>query len=135
MIDLAGRRILIVEDEMLIALMMQSFLEALGCVVVGIAVQAAEASHLIEANPGAVDAATLDIRLGDTTSHEVAAMLDGRGIPFILTTGYDDALHLAGFENRPRVEKPYLQCDVERALKVLMWGAAAAGAPPTRRVS
>jgi CheY-like chemotaxis protein len=121
MINLSGRRILIVEDEMLIALLMQDFLEALGCVVIGVAVDAAEGAHLIEVNPGAVDGVTLDISLGETTSHEIAAMLDARGIPFIVTTGYDDAEHLAGFGNRPMVRKPYQQSDVAHALGLLTW--------------
>jgi response regulator RpfG family c-di-GMP phosphodiesterase len=121
MINLSGRRILIVEDEMLIALLMQDFLEALGCVVVGIALQAPQASKLIESNPGAVDAAILESSRKHEASHEIAAMLDARGIPFIVTTGYDDAEHLAGFGNRPMVRKPYQQSDVAHALGLLTW--------------
>jgi DNA-binding response OmpR family regulator len=121
MINLSGRRILIVEDEMLIALLMQDFLETLGCVVIGVAVDEAEASHLIETNRAGVDAVTLDVRLGETTSHGIAAMLDACGIPFIVTTGYDDAEHLAGLEDRPMIVKPYQQNDVAQALRLLKW--------------
>ena len=126
MTDLLGRRILIVEDEILIALMLQDVLETLGCVVAGIAVQQAEALHLIEANPGALDAVTLDINLGDETSHEIAALLNACGIPFIVTTGYEDALNLIGFENRPRLQKPYHESDVEQVFRALNWGKQAA---------
>ena len=64
MIDRAGRRILIVEDEMLIALMLQGMLEALGYQVGGRASTVADALAMIETDTLGIDAATLDINLG-----------------------------------------------------------------------
>jgi hypothetical protein len=79
-----------------------------------------ERLELIEANLGALDAAMLDINLGDdTTSHDIAAALAAAGVPFIVTTGYDDAPQLVGLESRPRLEKPYDKDGVALALRLL----------------
>jgi CheY-like chemotaxis protein len=119
--ELLGRRILIVEDEMLIALLLQDILQELGCVVVGIAPRPVEAFGLIDTHRDVLDAATLDINLGYTTSHNVAAALDALGIPCLITTGYNDAFHLVGLERYPRVLKPYQSSDIEQALRRLDW--------------
>jgi CheY-like chemotaxis protein len=119
MTDLSKRRVLIV-DEILIALFLEEILEELGCVVIGIATGREEGLELIQANLGALDAAMLDINLGDdTTSHDIAAALAAAGVPFIVTTGYDDAPQLVGFEGRPRLEKPYDKDGVALALRLL----------------
>ena len=120
MTDLSKRRILIVEDEILIALFLEEILEELGCVVIGIATGREEGLELIDANLGALDATMLDINLGDdTTSHDLAAALAAAGVPFIVTTGYDEAPQLVGLESRPRLEKPYDKDGVARALRLL----------------
>jgi CheY-like chemotaxis protein len=119
--ELLGRRILIVEDEMLIAIMLEEMLQELGCVVVGIAARPVEAFGLIDTHRDVLNAATLDINLGYTTSHGVAAALDALGIPCLITTGYSDAPHLVGLERYPRVQKPYQRADIEQALRRLDW--------------
>ena len=121
MTSLSGRRILIVEDEMMIALFLQDIIKELGGGVMAIAPRSAEALKLIKANPGAVDATILDVNLGDTTSHDIAATLDAHGIPFAVATGYDNAPQLAGFEGHPIIQKPYNRIDVERGLRLLPW--------------
>jgi hypothetical protein len=123
--ELLGRRILIVEEEFLAALMLEDFLHALGCVVVGIALQAPQASKLIESNPGAVDAAILESSRKHEASHEIAAMLDARGIPFIVSTLHRNPWNTAGFETRVTLQKPYSKNDLEQALKVLNWAKPA----------
>ena len=119
--DVSGRRILIVEDEFLIASMLEDMLQELGCVIVGIVGRVEQALSFIEAYADRLDAATLDINLGGTTSRDIAAALQARGIPFIFTTGYTDEYHLAGFEHHPRVHKPYQTADIDRALRSLDW--------------
>jgi CheY-like chemotaxis protein len=114
-----GRRILIVEDEAMIALHMRSVLEALGWVVIDVALTSASALALIEVDQPAFDAVTLDLNLGGEIASDVAAALDARGIPFVITTGYNDAEHLGPFAGRPTVEKPILDAELAQALDSL----------------
>jgi CheY-like chemotaxis protein len=115
----AGRRILIVEDEAMIALHMQSVLEALGWVVVDVAMTQPSALALIQVDPRTFDAVTLDLNLGGEIASDVAAALGARGIPFVITTGYDDASHLGPFAGRPMVQKPILDAELAQALDSL----------------
>jgi DNA-binding NtrC family response regulator len=120
MTGLSKRRILIVEDEILIALFLQEILEELGCVVIGIVGRPDQGLGLIEAHLGGLDAVMLDINLGDdTTSHDIAEAVAAAGVPFIVTTGYHNAPQLVGFESRPRLEKPYDKDGVARVLRLL----------------
>lgn len=83
---LTGRRVLVVEDEALIAMQIEAELEDAGCMIVGPAATAALALRLIQRE--AIDAAVLDYRLGDENSREIASRLVERAIPFILVTGH-----------------------------------------------
>src|SRR5688572_5643310 len=114
-----GRRILIIEDEAMIALHMRSVLEALGWVVVDVALTPARALALIEVDAPAFDAVTLDLNLGGIIATDVAAALEARGIPFVITTGYDDGLLLGPFAGRPIVQKPILDAELAEALNSL----------------
>lgn len=114
-----GRRILIVEDEAMIALHMRSVLEALGWVVVDIAMTPTSALALIEVDQPTFDAATLDLNLGGEIATDVAAALDARRIPFVITTGYDDDAFLGSFAGRPIVQKPVLDDELKQALHSL----------------
>jgi CheY-like chemotaxis protein len=114
-----GRRILIVEDEALIALHIQSVLEALGWVVVDVAMTQARALALIEGDQPNFDAVTLDLNLGGQIAIDVAEALDAREIPFVITTGYDDAAYLGPFAGRLIVQKPILDAELAQALDSL----------------
>jgi CheY-like chemotaxis protein len=118
MIGRVGRRILVIEDEMLIALMLQGALAELGYQVAGRSRTVTDALAMIEADAQGFDAATLDINLGGEHSHLVADALDAHGIPFIIVTGYDDP-KLFGFEGRPIVHKPFLPEQLHQALQSL----------------
>lgn len=118
MISAASRRILIVEDEMMIALMLKDMLGDLGHVVVGLAGTAKDALDVIDANSQTIDAAILDINLAGAACHEVADTLVALGIPFIVTTGYDPK-HLPQFEGRSILQKPFLRQQFERAFQSL----------------
>ena len=118
MSGLTGRRILIVEDEMLIALMLQGMLEALGYQVAGRARTVADALAMIETDTLGIDAATLDINLGGEHANAVADALNAHGIPFVITTGYDDP-KLFCFYGQPIVNKPFLPEQLEQALRSL----------------
>ena len=79
-------RILVADDEPLIALSVADWLADLGYSVDGPASSLAEALALVE---GPIDAAILDVSLLDKTSHEVARRLVARGVPFVVATGHD----------------------------------------------
>jgi DNA-binding NarL/FixJ family response regulator len=82
----SGLRILVVEDDFLVARSLQILLSGLGCEVIGPASTADEACELIRARP--VDGALLDIALTPGTSAPVARALLYRGRPFVFVTGY-----------------------------------------------
>lgn len=100
-------RILLIEDESLIAMDMSDTLEDAGCVVVGIAATIAEAMRLIAQSE--FDAALLDANLGGDPVDELAAALTRRGRPFAFVSGYGrDALPEA-FRQAPLVNKPLMR--------------------------
>jgi CheY-like chemotaxis protein len=121
MTSLSGRRILIVEDEIFIALMLETMLVELGCIVARAVTNRANALSLIEDHAECLDAATVDINLGGESGLSVAIALRAQGIPFVVTTGYDDPAILVGWEEWPRIEKPFTREDLEGALATLDW--------------
>lgn len=127
-----NRRILIVEDEMMIALMLESMLTDLGCEIPVTAVTTTEALAIIETDARIFDAATVDLNLHGTNSADVMAALELRGIPFIITTGYDDPASLGGFTG-PILFKPFSAADLERALASLPSGPTSVKAGPEYR--
>ena len=84
--SLTGTRVLIVEDEGLVAMLMEIFLEDLGCTVVGSAARLEEA--LSKSRDLDFDLAVLDVNLAGTLSYPLAQDLRERDIPFVFTTGY-----------------------------------------------
>ncbi len=117
-------RILVVEDEVLIALLIESMLEQMGFEVGARASHLAEALAIIENDAEGFDAATLDIDLGGEHADAIAEALDLRRIPFVVTTGYTDPLVLARFAGRPLISKPLVAEDLEHALKTILAGQA-----------
>lgn len=111
---LAGRRILIVEDEMVVAMLLEDMLEELGCEVVATATRPAEALAAIQAHR--IDAAVLDLNLDGQLSHEVADALAARGVPFILSTGYSQIELKQAHPEPPVLRKPFRSDDLGRAL-------------------
>jgi CheY-like chemotaxis protein len=82
----AGKRILVTEDEFLVALVVEETLQSLGCSVLGPFSDLAEATEVAAREQ--VDAALLDINLGGEMVYPLAEHLHRRGIPFVFTTGY-----------------------------------------------
>jgi CheY-like chemotaxis protein len=104
-VDLEGKRLLIVEDEYLIAMDLSHFLEKLGAKIVGPAGSIEDALKLVESHD-ALDAAILDINLRGGRVFPVADALANRGVPFVFTTGYDAFTVPDIYEDVPRCEKP-----------------------------
>ncbi len=124
MTELRSGRILVIEDEVLIALLIESMLEQIGFEVGARASGLAEALAIIENDPGGFDAATLDIDLGGEHADLIVEALDLRRIPFIVATGYTDPSVLARFAGRPLISKPLVAEDLEHALKAILAGQA-----------
>ncbi|EXS68724.1 response regulator [Sphingobium sp. Ant17] len=104
---LAGCRILIVEDEMLVLRGVEIALEELGCDSIHVAANVADALTLLAQN--AIDAALLDVNLGGENSYSVADALVHAGIPFAFSTGYGDHGDRQDFDDRPVLRKPYVR--------------------------
>lgn len=115
---LSGRRILVVEDEMLILMNIEMTLEDLGCSEISAAASVAEALALLD-NQG-FDAAMIDVNLAGEKSYPVADMLTWRGIPFAFSTGYGDHGDRSDLDDRPVLRKPYLSSDLAAVFKLLI---------------
>ena len=102
---LEGVRVLVVEDEFLIAMLLQDMLESAGCVVFGPIPRLAEA--LDAADGGTYDAAVLDVNLAGERVDPVAHLLARRHIPFVFVTGYDANTLPAEYAHRPSLRKPF----------------------------
>jgi DNA-binding response OmpR family regulator len=112
---MTSQRILIVEDEPLISMMLEDFLDALDRQVAGIADNVAEALALIEA--GGIDAAILDVNLrAGETSWPIADALAAAGIPFLLATGGSGDTIAEPHRDRPVLSKPFTLNSVGIAL-------------------
>ena len=112
------RRILVVEDEPLIAMMLEDFLDMLGHRLAGIVDSVDGALAAIDG--GELDAAILDINLrGGETSWPVAEVLAGHGIPFVLATGGTGDSIVEAHRNCPTLTKPFTIDGVKRALAAL----------------
>jgi CheY-like chemotaxis protein len=103
----SGLQILIVEDEALVALMIEDMLTALRCRVAGSARSVREALRLIEERESALDGAILDVSLGEEKVYAVAEALQARGVPFVFATGYDADSLDARFAHCATLAKPF----------------------------
>jgi CheY-like chemotaxis protein len=121
---LTGTRLLLVEDETLVAMMAEDMLSDLGCVVVQVAGTVERGLSFANDPELALDAAVLDVNLGGEKAYPVAEALATKGVPFIFATGYGVAGVSARFSHVPVLAKPYDQGALEAAL------TAALQAPP-----
>jgi two-component SAPR family response regulator len=102
---MAGCRILVVEDEALIALVIEDTLTSLGYEIVGPTGKLETALRL--ATEERLDAAILDISIRDQKVYPVAEQLLARGIPFVLASGYSDWALPENLRDQPRLTKPF----------------------------
>ena len=124
--DLSGLRLVVVEDEAIVALLIEGMLEDLGCRVVDWA--ATLPAALAAVREAEIDGALLDVNLGGTKVYPVAEALAGRGVPFVFVTGYG-ATHAAAsrFPDAAVLKKPFGQADLERALRAAILAKKDAG--------
>lgn len=114
-----GRRILVVEDEALLAMYIEDTLEPLGCEVVGPVASVEDALPLVAGNE--IDAALLDVNLGGgENSYPVADALAERGIAFGFLTGYGEQGIRADHSGTPVLSKPFDEKGLEDVLSRLL---------------
>jgi CheY-like chemotaxis protein len=114
---LTGTRVLLVEDEALVAMLLEDMLADQGCSVVATGARLDEA--LTHANNMALefDVALLDLNLAGESTFSVAAVLAARNIPFAFSTGYGASGLPPEWRDRPTLQKPFTVDDMTKALR------------------
>jgi CheY-like chemotaxis protein len=121
---LQGCRVLVVEDETVLAVTIEEILQDLGCVVVGPVGRLEAALKL--ATDGRLDAAVLDISIRGGLVFPVAEKLRTRQIPFVFASGYGEWALPDAFADQPRLTKPFTVQELEAAMRSLCTGSVAA---------
>lgn len=120
--ELNGLRVLVVEDEAAIAMLLEDMLLDFGCEVVG------PVARLAPAVKAAADEtfgiAILDVNLAGEPIYAVAEALAARGLPFVFSTGYGASGIKDPFRDRPVVQKPFTQSELKRSLLAALNGRA-----------
>jgi CheY-like chemotaxis protein len=116
--DLVGRRVLVVEDESMVTMLIQDMLADMGCEVVGSASRLSDAVE--KATSLSFDVAILDVNLNGERTFQIADMLTERGVGFVFATGYGATSVPASFDRVPVLQKPFHQEDLERALRAAL---------------
>lgn len=115
MTSLAGKRILILEDEVLLALDAADCLEEAGAVIIGPVHRVPAALELLATT--SPDAALLDVNIAGITSADVARRLSDMCVPFVLATGYGNRSDVSGA--RAIIDKPYNRRHLQSAFAAL----------------
>lgn len=113
-----GRKVLVVEDEMMVAWLLEDLLAELGYAIVGPAASINQALAMIETE--AIDVAVLDVNLNGEMSYPIADALAARGVPFVFVTGYDKARMLDGYRCFPVLQKPFYRSELSDTLAKLL---------------
>ncbi|HZH11196.1 MAG TPA: response regulator [Microvirga sp.] len=112
--ELNGLRILVVEDEAAISLLLEDMLLDFGCEVIGPAARLSAALDAVSKEQ--VDLAILDVNVAGEPIYPVAEALAQRSIPFVFSTGYGSAGIRDSFRDRPVLQKPFAQHDLKQKL-------------------
>jgi CheY-like chemotaxis protein len=112
--ELSNHKVLVVEDEMMIAMLIEDMLDELGCKVVGPATNVPRALELI--GKESIDVAVLDLNLDGRDTYAIADALQGKNVPFIFATGYGSAGLRQEYGHRPVLQKPFQARALETAL-------------------
>jgi CheY-like chemotaxis protein len=111
---LTGLRVVVVEDESLVAMLLEDTLVDMGCTVVAIASELGEAREVLSSAD--FDAAILDVNLNGSRTFEIAVSLAQRRIPFVFSTGYGANILPDHFRGVPVLTKPFRQEEFRQAL-------------------
>jgi two-component sensor histidine kinase/PAS domain-containing protein len=115
---LAGRRILVVEDEAIVAWALEDMLSELGCTVVGPAARVSQALIIVENEP--IDAAVLDVNLNGEKCYPIADALRTLGVPFLFSTAYNRDSLQKKYLSSPMLQKPFERSTLGNALEDLL---------------
>jgi DNA-binding response OmpR family regulator len=118
--ELRGRRILIIEDESMVTMLLQDFLDEIGCEVVGVASRIKEARAKVDSV--GFDAAILDVNLNGQQTFAIGRELLARGRVIVFATGYGAGTLPPELRHVPVLQKPFQQEDLERALRIALAG-------------
>jgi DNA-binding NarL/FixJ family response regulator len=117
-VTLEGIRVLLVEDEALLSMMLEEFLEEFGCTVVATAARLDDA--MAKATVFAGDVGMLDINLAGEMSYPVAQLLQSRKIPFLFATGYGTDGLPDDLKDATVLSKPFRAVQLYRALRLVV---------------
>lgn len=118
--ELLGFRVLVVEDEAAISLLLEDMLLELGCEVVG---PVGRLGAALEAAAGTdFDVAVLDVNLAGQPIYPVAEALAARNLPFVFSTGYGAGGIDPAYRGRPVLQKPFSQHELQRVLRAVRAG-------------
>ena len=112
------RRVLVVEDEALVAMLIEDMIHDSGDEMVGSACRLSDA--LVLAQETQADVALLDINLGGALAYPVADVLRQRGVPIVFTSGYGSAGLSERFQDCPILDKPFDQHSLEHAIHTVV---------------
>ena len=112
---LSGRRVLVVEDESLVAMLLETILDDMGCAVVGPESNIDDGLISATTEPS-LDAALLDVNVAGREVFPVAEALKARGVPFVFSTGYGEAGLPEHWRGNPTIQKPFTEGAIREAL-------------------
>ena len=116
---MAGVRVLVVEDEVAIAMLIEDMLLDLGAEVIGPAGRLAQATSMVD---GTVHLAIIDVNVAGEPVYPLAAILAAQSIPFVFSTGYGAGGIEEAWRGRPVLQKPFSQSDLEKVLREVRAG-------------
>lgn len=115
---LTGRRVLVVEDESLVAMLLETILEDMGCTAVGPAGNVDDGLTMATDEP--LDAALLDVNVAGRQVFPIAEALKARGVPFVFSTGYGEGGLPDEWRGQATIQKPFTEAAVRDALMKAM---------------
>ena len=111
---LCGLRVLLIEDDFMVALLLETMLTDLGHRVIGPFARLEKGLEMVEQE--AIDLAVLDVNINGREVYPIAEALEARGVPFIFATGYGSVGLHPKYSRHPVLQKPYLREHLRMAI-------------------
>ena len=118
--SLAGLRVLVVEDEALVAMLVEDYLTDMGCIVVDVAGTFEQGMAYVQADDLPIDGAVLDVNLGNAKVFPIADALSARGVRFVFASGYGAAGLADRYVGHAVLSKPFKREALEKLLLAAM---------------